>query len=79
MPFFFSIIDKNIKPLNKYKNYIFLYNISLNNTKKNILLIKNIKFNFENTNYFLLSEAAKFILFPKNKKHRAIGTFGILD
>lgn len=80
MPFFFSILNKNIKPLNKYKNYIFLFNNSLNN-------ISNFKFQsnkfkiwkFEKTNVNTLSEASKFILFPQNRQHRIIGSFGILD
>ena len=81
MPFFFSIIDKNCQPLNKYKNYIFLYNFSLNNVRISKLkfLLINKNFNFEVTNFYLLSESAKFILYPKNKKHRSIGTYGILD
>ena len=81
MSFLFSITGKNIKPLDKYKNYIFLYNLSLNKISKNLLMGNIIlnKNNFENTKYNLLSESAKFILYPKNKSHRPIGTFGMLD
>jgi hypothetical protein len=81
MSFLFSITGKNIKPLDKYKNYIFLYNLSLNKINKNIILNNNYlnKNNFENTKYNLLSESAKFILYPKNKSHRPIGTYGNLD
>ena len=81
MPFFFSTINKNNQPLNKFKNYIFLYNCSLKNNVDSKLLFFNIlkKSNFESTNFKLLSESAKFILFPKNKRHRTMGSFGILD
>jgi hypothetical protein len=79
MPFVFSIAGKNITPLDKYRNYIFLYNCSLANFNVFSKLIFNFKINFENTKYHLLSESAKFILFPKNKLYRPLGTFGIFD
>ena len=81
MPFFFSTLNKNNKPLNKYKNYIFLFNCSLNNMLISKLSFLNIfkKLNFEITNFNFLSESAKYILYPKNRKHRTIGTYGILD
>jgi hypothetical protein len=77
MPFFFSTIDKNNKPLNKYKNYIFLYNCSLNNHIDSKFNFK--KLNFESTNINILSESTKYILYPKNRKHRTIGSYGNLD
>lgn len=76
MPFYFLIMNNNKNPLSKYKNYIFLYNVSL---IQKIYLHYWEKLTFNLITYKNLSDSAKFVLFPKNKKHRSIGSYGVQD